>query len=76
MSKLEESIHIQIYDYGIVISSPISLSLLPKIMEMFYEMYGFEICDALIASHYRGSVCMTTEKNSEKWRTELNLSLV
>jgi hypothetical protein len=76
MNELEHDLSIKIYKYGIIISAPISIMILPEILNMLNELYEYDVCDARIACHYHASFCLTTELLSEKWRNELNLSLV
>lgn len=59
--------------FGVLFSAPIPIFESIKIMEYYAEGFGYDLCDSLIASHFKCSLCLTTKKLSEAWRKKLNI---
>ena len=59
--------------YGIIFSSHVPIDWFSEIAKVFSKMYGYDIFDGIIATHYKASACLTTNELSDKWRKELKL---
>lgn len=60
--------------YGILISAPIGIDDLCKLMKAFADLYDYDICDSLIAGATQSALCITTREKSELWRKHLRLT--
>jgi hypothetical protein len=69
----EDKYTITHYLYGIIISAPAPLLMVGKLILTCNEIYGYDLCDNLIAHHYKGCMCVTTREKSKLWRKELGI---
>ena len=63
-------------DYGILISAPAPLEDCCKIMQLYMTMFDYDICDALIASHTKSAMALTTREKGALWRKELKIDQI
>ena len=61
------------YANGVLISSPAPLTIACKIVQLYAEEFGYDICDSWIAHKLGASLCITTKELSEVWRKELGI---
>lgn len=63
---------IDIYENGIIVIGWIDMRYLKPILKIAKDL-KFDLCDGKIAHHFKASMCITNQANSEIWRKELKI---
>ena len=64
---------IEHHEHGTLLIGRIPSRDMTEILKIFGRIYGYDLCDSLIANHYSATMCLTTEYHSNLWRKELGL---
>lgn len=60
-------------EFGVLISAPAPLEDCARIMQLYADLFDYDICDALIASHTKSAMALTTREKGALWRKELKI---